>query len=70
MRLVGEHFLPERVSWFVLSAVGFHRRPDGSLDPDDCYNVVHDGGGALLRGPARPVNVLEPLVALGLSDED
>ncbi|WP_328912113.1 MULTISPECIES: SAV_2336 N-terminal domain-related protein [unclassified Streptomyces] len=69
-RLVGEHFLPERVSWFVLSAVGFHRRPDGSLDPDDCYNVVHDGGGALLRGPARPVNVLEPLVALGLSDED
>ncbi|MEU3461106.1 SAV_2336 N-terminal domain-related protein [Streptomyces sp. NPDC006733] len=69
--LVAESFLPERVSWFVLSAIGFRHRRDGSVDLEDCYNVTEDDNGApILREPARPVNVLEPLAALGLSGED
>jgi hypothetical protein len=65
-RLIGAYFLPGRVSWYVLSAVGFFRRPDGSMDLEDCSNAVPDEDGIpVLRAPARPLNVLEPLAALG-----
>jgi hypothetical protein len=65
--LVETHFLPERVSWSVLSAIGFHRRRDGALDLDDCCNESRDDTGLpILRSHARPMNVLEPLVRLGL----
>ena len=71
-RLAADHFLPDRVSWFALSSIGFHRRPDGSIDLDDCSNEAYDEQGEpVLRSPARPLNVLEPLTVLGLApDED
>lgn len=70
-RLVGAYFLPHRVSWYVLSAVGFFRRPDGSMDLEDCSNAVPDEDGIpVLRGPARPLNVLEPLAALGRARDE
>ncbi|MDH2389285.1 SAV_2336 N-terminal domain-related protein [Streptomyces sp. HNM0663] len=66
VRLVRLNFLEERVHWFVLSAIGIHRRRDGSVDFDDCSNQTRDEDGIpMLRGQARPLNVLEPLVALG-----
>ncbi|WP_267242140.1 SAV_2336 N-terminal domain-related protein [Streptomyces sp. PR69] len=64
--LVRLNFLPERVQWFVLSAIGIHRRRDGSVDLDDCSNQTRDEDGIpMLRGPVRPLHVLDPLVALG-----
>ncbi|MEV6653626.1 SAV_2336 N-terminal domain-related protein [Streptomyces sp. NPDC051219] len=70
-RLVAENFIPERVSWFVLSAIGIHRRKDGSVDLDDCSNQTRDEDGTpMLRGEARPLNVLEPLIALGRARGD
>ncbi|MFI0963707.1 SAV_2336 N-terminal domain-related protein [Streptomyces sp. NPDC021080] len=64
--LVLEHFLARRVRWYAVSAIGFHRTRDGFLDLDDCSNQTYDENGLrALRGPARPLNVLEPLIALG-----
>ncbi|MFD3731880.1 SAV_2336 N-terminal domain-related protein [Streptomyces sp. NPDC058632] len=58
-------FLPDHVRWYAVSAIGFHRAA-GALNLDDCSNRTHDEHGLpVLRGPARPVNVLEPLIDLG-----
>lgn len=59
-------FLPDHVRWYAVSAIGFHRAPGGALNLDDCSNRAHDEHGRpVLRGLARPVNVLEPLIDLG-----
>ncbi|MFF4538416.1 SAV_2336 N-terminal domain-related protein [Streptomyces aureus] len=64
--LVAAHFLEERVRWYAVSAIGFHRTREGFLNLDDCSNQTYDENGLrALRGPARPLNVLEPLIALG-----
>ncbi|MEW2395224.1 SAV_2336 N-terminal domain-related protein [Streptomyces sp. NPDC046862] len=69
--LVTRNFLPQRVSWYAVSAIGFHRTPDGALNLDDCSNQTYDERGLrVLRGPARPLNVLEPLIALGRASGD
>ncbi|MER5398669.1 SAV_2336 N-terminal domain-related protein [Streptomyces sp. NPDC002599] len=69
--LVLECFLARRVSWYAVSAIGFHRTRDGFLNPDDCSNQTYDENGLrVLRGPARPLNVLEPLIALGRASGD
>ena len=69
--LVRGHFLPRRVSWYAVSAIGFHRTRDGLLNLDDCSNQTYDEHGLrVLRGPARPLNVLEPLIALGRASGD
>ncbi|MGW3017381.1 SAV_2336 N-terminal domain-related protein [Streptomyces longwoodensis] len=70
--LVDHYFDSERVTWSVLSAIGFHRGPDGVLDLDDCSNETRDVHGVpMLKGYARPKNVLEPLIRLGrLHGED
>ncbi|WP_392968048.1 hypothetical protein [Streptomyces sp. LN245] len=69
--LVLECFLARRVSWYAVSAIGFHRTRDGVLNPDDCSNQTYDENGRrVLRGPARPLNVLEPLIALGRASGD
>ncbi|PWI06448.1 hypothetical protein DIZ27_33700 [Streptomyces sp. NWU339] len=64
--LTKAYFLPDHVLWYAVSAIGFHRTRGGTLNLDDCSNQTHDEHGLpALRGPARPVNVLEPLIALG-----
>ncbi|MFF8531070.1 SAV_2336 N-terminal domain-related protein [Streptomyces sp. NPDC015532] len=69
--LVLESFLAQRVSWYAVSAIGFHRTRDGFLNLDDCSNQTYDENGLrALRGPARPLNVLEPLIALGRASGD
>ncbi|WP_406470966.1 SAV_2336 family protein [Streptomyces hirsutus] len=64
--LTKTYFLPDHVLWYAVSAIGFHRTPGGTLNLDDCSNRTHDEDGLpVLRGSARPVNVLEPLIDLG-----
>ncbi|GAB2464861.1 SAV_2336 N-terminal domain-related protein [Streptomyces incanus] len=64
--LTKTYFLPDHVLWYAVSAIGFHRSPGGVLNLDDCSNRTHDENGRpVLRGSARPVNVLEPLIDLG-----
>jgi hypothetical protein len=62
------HFRPERIKYYVTSAVGFNvNSQTGAFDPDDPQNLLPDPTGtheARVRGPVRPINVLEPLVWL------
>lgn len=57
-------FMPGRVHYFATSAIGFWTAPHGRFDPNDFQNLDIVDGAARLRGPVRPVNVLEPLVEL------
>lgn len=64
------YFIPERVRYFVTSAIGFYVDPRiGRFDPDDPQNVLAgeefaDSKGTRIRGPVRPVNVVEPILWL------
>jgi hypothetical protein len=62
------YFRPDRIRYFVTSAVGFHVNPDtGVFDPDDPQNLLPDpkgNGGNRVRGAVRPINVVEPLLWL------
>lgn len=55
------HFLPGRIAYFGTSAIGFYSKDGQRVAEDDSYNLVHTLNGARLRGPHRPINVLEPL---------
>ncbi|HET9255879.1 MAG TPA: hypothetical protein VFO16_11845 [Pseudonocardiaceae bacterium] len=62
------NFLPHRVTYFVCSAIGFGLNGDrlrdgrGQFDLSDFSNLTSEGNR--VRGMPRPINVLEPLVAL------
>ncbi|MBO3751267.1 hypothetical protein J5X84_34780 [Streptosporangiaceae bacterium NEAU-GS5] len=59
------YFLPERVSYFATSSIGFYRAPGQAFTTDDSYNIIKDEAKAWrLRGPIRPINVVEPLLDL------
>lgn len=63
-RLLERYFYPERISYYVTSAVGFmvnkHTR---RFDPRDTENVYRTASGApLVRGPVHPINVVEPIL--------
>ena len=58
------HFSPDRVGFFVTSAVGFYVGPTGRFQPADLSNVELGQGGAKIRGGVYPINVLEPLIWL------
>jgi energy-coupling factor transporter ATP-binding protein EcfA2 len=62
-------FQPERVRFFVTSAIGFYLSKRASrFQEQDFMNVVPKGGGdAQIRGPIHPINVVEPLLWLGHS---
>jgi energy-coupling factor transporter ATP-binding protein EcfA2 len=62
-------FMPERVRFFVTSAIGFHLSKRASrFQEQDFMNVVsRDGGDLQIRGPINPINVVEPLLWLGQS---
>lgn len=62
------NFLPQRVQYFVCSAIGFglheprQRDGRGRFDLSDFGNLTSEGDR--VRSMPRPINVLEPLVAL------
>ncbi|MFG2130961.1 caspase family protein [Streptomyces sp. NPDC048751] len=60
--LVENHFDPERTVYFVTSAIGFHVGADGVFDASDFANSSTNG--MRIRGGVRPMNVLEPFIAL------
>jgi hypothetical protein len=58
------YFRPERVSYYVTSAVGFMvNKRSRRFDPRDTQNVYRTISGApLVRGPVHPINVVEPVL--------
>jgi hypothetical protein len=67
------YFHPERVQVFVTSAVGFYVDPQSKrFDMDNPQNLVKEAAGmsgagtSRIRGPLRPINIVEPV--LWLSD--
>jgi hypothetical protein len=63
--LFKQHFRPERVKYFVTSAIGFHLDPaTGSYDPADSQNYLPRPEGAAIRGVPQPLNVAEPFLWL------
>jgi hypothetical protein len=70
---LGKYFYPDRVRYFVTSAVGFYADDDGQFQDEDYQNVVEKKGGPgedptyTIRGAIHPINVVEPLLWLGES---
>lgn len=63
---LGQYFAPERIKYFVTSAIGFYVGPDGEFHQDDPWNVTPDKENrAYVRGQVHPINVAEPLRWLG-----
>lgn len=61
------YFQPERIRYFITSAIGFYRQ-GGRFRDDDYQNAVEQGGGTYkIRGQIHPINVLEPILWLGQS---
>jgi hypothetical protein len=64
-----QHFRPERIKFFVTSAIGFYVDPrKGVYDPDDIQNLLPDTNNPKkprIRGTVHPINVMEPLLWLG-----
>jgi hypothetical protein len=63
-RLLERYFHPERVSYYVTSAVGFMvNKRTRRFDPRDTENVYRIASGeSLVRGPVHPINVVEPVL--------
>jgi hypothetical protein len=70
-RALSRSFHPKRMSFHALSSVGFWVPEGGQFDLSDVCNVIEmpgsrptDEPGQRLRGPVRPVHLLDPLVSL------
>jgi hypothetical protein len=63
-RLLERYFYPQRISYYVTSAVGFMvNKRTRRFDPRDTENVYRTASGApLIRGPVHPINVVEPVL--------
>lgn len=63
------YFYPDRVRFFVVSAIGFYlsRKVNRFQDQNFMNTVAEPGGGPRIRGAIHPINVVEPLVWLGRS---
>jgi hypothetical protein len=69
-----KRFHPDRIRYFVTSAVGFRQPSDRgpatsqgqafSIDPRNYANVYEVDGKPKIYGPIAPINVLEPLISL------
>jgi hypothetical protein len=63
-----KHFRPDRIRYFVTSAIGFHvDSRNGAYNPDDYQNLVPDPDepeSTRIRGSVHPINVVEPLLWL------
>jgi energy-coupling factor transporter ATP-binding protein EcfA2 len=64
--LLEQYFHPERIGYFVTSAVGFMlNRRTRTFDIQDTENVYRiESGESVVRGPVNPVNVVEPILWL------
>jgi len=62
-----KYFYPERVKFFITSAIGFYKNPQSRrFQERDPMNLVpQENGKPLIRGPVHPINVVEPLIWLG-----
>lgn len=65
-----QYFMPERIKYFITSAIGFYVDPRiGKYDPDDPMNLLPADPPAQpvprIRGTIHPINVVEPLMWLG-----
>ncbi|MFF3328614.1 caspase family protein [Streptomyces sp. NPDC002888] len=58
--LIENHFDPDRTVYFATSSIGFHVGADGVFDASDFANT----DDVRIRGSVRPLNVLEPFIAL------
>jgi hypothetical protein len=67
MNILERFFYPERIRYFITSAIGFYvDRRIGVFNVDDYINTIGDGPGKLkIRGAIHPINVAEPLIWLG-----
>ena len=65
-QLLEQYFHPDRISYFVTSAVGFMvSKRTRMFDGQDTENVYRiESGESLVRGPVNPVNVVEPMLWL------
>lgn len=64
-----QRFLPDRIRFFVTSAIGFYVDPGngGNYDPADYQNELPDSKaprGTSIRGAVHPINVSEPMLWL------
>jgi len=62
--LLASELLKEHVYYFGTSSVGFWTQPGGRFNINDFQNFERVNNEWQLRGKIRPVNVLEPLVAI------
>ena len=66
--LLEQHFQPDRIRYFITSAIGFYVDPrKGRFDPDDYQNRVQPDPAnpeARIRGAIYPINVVEPVLWL------
>ncbi|MGW4423184.1 hypothetical protein [Streptosporangium sp. NPDC004631] len=76
-----QFFRPDRIKFFVTSSIGFYLdQRKGVFDPDDFQNLIPETPGGAggqensraapgnrfrIRGQARPINVMEPMLWLG-----
>jgi hypothetical protein len=68
INLLEQYFRPERIHYFITSAIGFYLHPRIRVyDPDDPQNLLPDDsapGSFRVRGAVHPINVVEPLLWL------
>lgn len=68
VKVLEQHFRPERIKYFITSAIGFYTNPRTRMfDKDDPQNLLPDDKGPLklrIRGPIHPINVVEPVMWL------
>ena len=58
-------FQPDRVRYFVTSAIGFYLGQSSRFRDDDPENSEDRNGTVTIRGQIHPINVLEPILWLG-----
>jgi hypothetical protein len=57
------HFHPQQTSYYMSSNIGFYKaNPHGPVDLDDFANTYGTPLEGQIRGPIRPINILEPLL--------
>jgi hypothetical protein len=67
IRVLEQNFYPERIRYFVTSAVGFQGSPTRQASgPEDFRDAPQDKESHYVRAgrPVRPINVAEPLLWL------
>jgi hypothetical protein len=57
-------FDPERIRYYVTSAIGFRKKESSAEFDGDKFQVNYVEGGNKILGDVHPINVLEPLIHL------